>query len=451
MKKVVWALLLPLFWVSTSQAQRIDFIEYDLPNQLHVILHPDKTAPVVAVSVAYHVGSKNEDLEYTGFAHFFEHLLFEGTDNIPRGKWDKYVASRGGRGNAFTTQDQTYYYEVFPAHEFKMGLWLESERMLHPVINEIGVATQREVVKEERRSRMDNQPYGRLFETVFAGLFKTHPYKWTPIGSMEHLNKATLSQFKEFFEKHYMPNNAVLTIAGDIDIEQTKKMVAAYFADIPSKPLPSKPLPRKQLPDYDKKGEALITQTRIDTFYDAHIQLPAIVTAYRTPSTFDKKNYKDAYALDLISYLLARGKSARLTKKMVDEQKSAVHVGAFNHTLEDYSVYFTYAIPNGSISLDSLLKAMDAEIALVQNTLISGEDFQKLKNSVEKDLLSASSSVAGIAQNLSQNYLFRRQTDWVNQELAVYQSITKKDMQRAAGKYLKNNQRLVLYYLPASK
>src|SRR5215210_7211404 len=186
--------LLLLFICTTSfaSAQKVAFTEYDLKNGLHVILHQDKTAPVVAISVMYHVGSKDEQPNRTGFAHFFEHLLFEGSDNIKRGEFMKIVSSNGGQNNANTSQDRTFYYEVFPSNQLETGIWLESERMLHPVINEIGVNTQREVVKEEKRLRVDNQPYGQFFTEILKRLYVNHPYHWAPIGSMEHLNAAQL-------------------------------------------------------------------------------------------------------------------------------------------------------------------------------------------------------------------------------------------------------------------
>src|ERR1700712_2021903 len=217
-KKTLLAGILFCFAIITSQAQQVKFTEYDLPNGLHVILHQDKSAPVVAVTVFYHVGSKNEQVGRTGFAHFFEHLLFEGTDNIKRGEFMKIVPSNGGQNNANTTQDRTFYYEVFPSNQFKLGLWLESERMMHPIINEVGVRTQNEVVKEEKRLRIDNQPYGHFAEEIFKRLFTTHPYHWQTIGSMSDLDAAKLEEFKAFFKKYYVTNNAVLSIAGDIDV-----------------------------------------------------------------------------------------------------------------------------------------------------------------------------------------------------------------------------------------
>ena len=225
-------ILIPLYILicaSFAIAQQVTFEEYNLENGLHVILHQDNTVPVVATSVMYHVGAKDEDPERTGFAHFFEHLLFEGTKNIARGDWFKIVSSNGGTNNANTTQDRTYYYEVFPSNNLELGLWMESERMLHPVINKIGVKTQNEVVIEEKRSNYDNRAYGQWTGEVFKNLFTKHPYRWITIGSMEHIDAATLDEFIDFNKKYYIPNNAALVVAGDIDQDRFVPPVVGGF------------------------------------------------------------------------------------------------------------------------------------------------------------------------------------------------------------------------------
>src|SRR5690554_3364699 len=232
MRKSLTALAIALLTSSAVLAQKVEFEEFTMDNGLHVIMHQDKSAPVVVTSVLYHVGSKDEDPERTGFAHFFEHLLFEGTENIERGEWFKMVTSNGGQNNANTTEDRTYYYEVFPSNNLELGLWMESERMLQPVINQIGVDTQNEVVKEEKRARVNNQPYGSFMAAVKENLFTKHPYRWAPIGSMEHLDEATLEEFYDFFKKFYVPNNAILVVAGDIEYDQTKKLVEKYFSPV---------------------------------------------------------------------------------------------------------------------------------------------------------------------------------------------------------------------------
>jgi len=416
-------------------AQKIDFTEYNLDNGLHVILHQDKSAPVVAVSVMYHVGSKNEDTARTGFAHFFEHLLFEGTENIKRGEFMKLVSDNGGENNANTTQDRTFYYEVFPSNDLKLGLWLESERMMHPVINEIGVKTQNEVVKEEKRQRIDNQPYGNFAYEVFRRLFTDHPYRWQTIGSMANLDSAKLGEFKAFFKKYYVPNNAVLSIAGDINIDSTKKLVSAYFS----------PIPKGAPVVYNKIEEAPLTHEIVDSAYDPNIQIPAIITAYRVPGM----NTRDAKIMSLISSVLSDGASSRLYKKMVDDKKDAVQVGAFNYSLEDYGAYITYALPNGGASLDTLLHDVDEEIAKLQTDLISQEEYTKLQNQYESNYAEANTKMLGVAENLAEGYTFYKNANEINEDLSIIKSITREEIRDAAKKYLNKNQRVVLYYLPA--
>ncbi len=415
-------------------AQEVEFTEYDLDNGLHVILHQDKTAPVVTTSVMYHVGAKNEDPERTGFAHFFEHLLFEGTENIEKGSWFKVVSSNGGSNNANTTDDRTYYYESFPSNNLELGLWLESERMLHPIIDQKGVDTQNEVVKEEKRLRVDNAPYGQILAEVKRNLYSKHPYRWSTIGSMDHLDAATLEEFRAFNDKYYVPNNATLVVAGDINIPDTKKMIQDYFGPIPK----GAPVERVNI------KEDPITEQLNATYEDPNIQLPAIVTAYRTPSM--KNN--DAYVLDMISSVLSDGKSSRLYKKLVDEQKQALQIGAFNISQEDYGQYIIFGIPLGDTKLETLLEEADEEILKLQNELISEREFEKLQNTFENRFVNSNSSVAGIASSLATYHMLYGNTNLINKEIEIYRSVTREDIQRVANEYLNKNQRLVLKYLP---
>ncbi len=212
---------------------KIEFKEFTLDNGLHVIMHQDNTTPIVVTSVLYHVGSKNENPERTGFAHFFEHLMFEGSENIGRGEFMTTIQGRGGTLNAYTSNDITYYYELLPSNELELALYMESERMLHSKVDITGVETQREVVKEEKRQRIDNQPYGSILTETLARAYTVHPYRWAPIGSLEHLNAATIEEFQQFYKDFYVPNNATLTIAGDIDYAKTEDLVRKYFSEIP--------------------------------------------------------------------------------------------------------------------------------------------------------------------------------------------------------------------------
>ena len=309
MKRCLWLLVCCFSTLGLlAQETKINFEKYELKNGLKVILHQDNSTPIVAVSVMYHVGSKNENPERTGFAHFFEHLLFEGSKNIGRGEYANYVQSAGGALNANTSWDRTYYFEILPSNQFELGLWLESERMLHAVVDEKGVETQRQVVKEERRERVDNQPYGSLAEETFKAAYKEHPYKWPIIGSMEHLDNATEADYKQFYADFYIPNNAILSIAGDIDIADAKKMIQKYFGGIPK----GKPAYRPDI------VEPALTGERRDTVYD-NIQLPAVVQAYRVPA----QGTEDYYALKMLSTLLSQGKSSRLYRTLVDDQQKA--------------------------------------------------------------------------------------------------------------------------------
>jgi predicted Zn-dependent peptidase len=436
MKKLLLSACLSFIGYSIG-AQEVAFEEYDLDNGMHVILHQDNSAPVVTTAVMYHVGAKDEEKGRTGFAHFFEHLLFEGTKNIERGKWFDIVSANGGSNNANTTQDRTYYYEVFPSNSLELGLWMESERLLHPVINQIGVDTQNEVVKEEKRQRIDNAPYGKIiYRTgVNKHVFKKHPYGQSVIGTMEDLDAAKLEEFQAFFKKFYNPNNAVLVVAGDIDVAKTKKMIEDYFGPIPNRA----PKPTRTVIKEDP-----ITEPIRVTEYDSNIQIPLKALVYRTPSMKER----DSYVLNFISTLLTGGKSSRMYKKMVDEQKIALQVLAFADSQEDYGTYIMGALPLGDVKLDDLMASMDEEIAKLQNELITERELEKLKNVAENNFVNSNNSIQGIANSLARYYMLYGDTHLINKEIDIYRSITREDIQRVAKKYLNKNQRVEIDYLP---
>jgi len=434
MKEYAFYLILSLLFVSV-QAQEVSFTEYDLDNGLHVILHQDNAAPVITTSVLYHVGAKDELADRTGLAHFFEHLLFEGTKNIGRGEWFSIVSSNGGKNNAFTSNDYTYYYEVFPSNSLELGLWLESERMLHPVINQDGIDTQKDVIKEEKKVG-EERPYGKVLDQVQENLFINHPYKRTVIGESDHLDAASLEDFIAFNKKYYVPNNAILVVAGDIQIDATKKMIADYFGTIPGGA------------DVDRvtEQEDPITEAIEAKAYDSNIQIPMIVTAYRTPSI----KSRDSKTLDMISTYLSDGNSSKLYRKVVDEKKMALEVGAINLSLEDHSMYIIYGLPLGETSLESIISEIDEEVVKIQEDLISEKDYQKLQNKFETNFVNSNSSVEGIANSLAEYYAFYKDTNLINSEIEIYRSISREEIQAVAKKYLNPNQRLVLDYLPES-
>ncbi len=437
MKKSILSLAFILAIAFSINAQKVEFEEYDLDNGMHVILHKDTSAPVVVTSVMYHVGAKDEQPGRTGMAHFFEHLLFEGTENIAKGEWFKIVSSNGGRNNANTSDDRTYYYEIFPSNKLELGLWMESERLLHPIIKQDGVDTQNEVVKEEKRLRVDNQPYSRFLEYVKLNMFKKHPYKGTTIGKMADLDAATLEEFLAFNKKFYVPNNATLVVAGDIDFTTAKKMIEDYFG----------PIPRGADVIKDFPQEDPITEAMSAKGYDPNIQIPAIMAAYRTPSM----KTKDSRILDMISTYLSTGRSSVLYKKLVDDKKMALQAGAINLSQEDYGTYILYGLPQGETKLEDIIKEIDEEIVKMQTELISERNFQKLQNQFENNFVNSNSSVEGIANSLARYNVLYGDTNLINSEIEIYRSITREDIKAVANKYLNPNQRLILEYLPEEK
>ena len=440
MKKSLFILALSLLVGFQANAQKVEFEEYKLDNGLHVILHQENGAPVVTVGVMYQVGAKDEIPGRSGFAHFFEHLLFEGTENIERGEWFNIVSANGGRNNANTSQDRTFYYETFPSNKLEVGLWMESERMLHPKIEKIGVDTQNEVVKEEKRQRIDNSPYGKIiYRTgVDKHLFKTHPYGRSVIGSMDDLDAAELSEFQDFNKQYYNPNNATLVVAGDIDVAATKKMIADYFGTIEN---------NAETNIRETIVEPAITETRYATEYDSNIQIPAYIFSYITPKSVEK----DAYVLDYISSILTGGNSSRMYKRMVDQDQVAIQVLAFGQANQDYGTYTMGALIKGEPDWDSLKATMDEEIKKLQTELITEKEYQKLQNQFETRFVNANSSIEGIASSLATYQMLQGDTSRINKELDIYRTITREDIMRVANKYLNPNQRVEIKYLAGTE
>ncbi len=416
-----------------AQMNEIPFTEFDLDNGLHVILHQDNSTPIVAVSVLYHVGSKNEDPNRTGFAHFFEHLMFEGSKYINRGEFDTYVSNAGGVNNANTSMDRTFYYEIFPSNQLELGLWLESERMMHAKIDSKGIETQREVVKEEKRQRVDNQPYGTWLSNSFERAYQEHPYQWPVIGSMDHLNAASDEDFQNFYKNYYLPNNATLSIAGDIDIEEARQLAEKYFGEIPSGPEV----------DHPTVVEPPLAGPIVDTVYD-NISLPAIFLTYRISAQTDP----DIYAIKMLGTLLSGGESSRMVKKLQNEEKLAIQVSNFPMDLEDPGVSFIIALPNVGVELGTLLDGIDAEIEKVQTELISEREYQKLQNQFESRFIQSNTSMVSIAESLANYYTYFGNTNLINTEIENIKKVTREDIRRVAQEYFTPDNRVVLFYLP---
>lgn len=420
-----------------AQGQKIKYTEYDLPNGLHVILHEDKSTPIVNVAVMYHVGSKNEDAKRTGFAHFFEHLMFEGTQNIERGEYFKMIQANGGVLNANTSHDRTYYFQTLPSNQEELALWMEAERMLHAKVDSTGIETQRKVVKEEKKQSYDNRPYGDLLEVVFKNAYTKHPYNWMPIGSAQYIDEAKYSEFMDFYKLFYVPNNAVLVVAGDIKVDQTKKWIEKYFGGIP-KGTQAIPRPTVTEPAFGQQKEV---------YHYANVPLPAIIVGYHAP----KIGSEDAYAMDILNKILSGGASSRMQTELVDKTQQALQVVSFSYPLEaDPGLSVIFGIPNQGVDYKELMKGMDEQIAKIQSGLVPKEEFEKVQTQVEADLVQQNARIAGIAENLATSYTYFKNTELVNMELAKYQKVTPADVQRVAKKYLQKDNRLVVYYLPKS-
>ena len=438
MKKSILSLASVMLFAFAANAQKVEFEEYDLKNGLHVILHQDNSAPVVTVNVMYHVGAKDEENGKTGMAHFYEHLLFTGTKNIERGKWSEIQSARGCTGNASTDWDRTNYYQTYPSNELKLALWMESERMLHPIIDQKAVDTQNEVVKEEKRQRMDNAPYGKvIYGDVYNEIFDKHNYGRPMIGYIKDLDAAKLEEFEALYNKWYMPNNAVLVVAGDFNKAEAKTWVKDYFASIP----------KREAPKREKIVEPVRTKEKRVKVYDANIQLPLVGMGFITPSFKER----DAKVLDVILTILSNGKSSRLYKKLVDDKKMALQAFSFSRPLEDYSVYLIGSILAQGADKDELIKEIDDEIVKLQTELISDEDLQKVRNKFENQFVASNSNVQGIAATLAREYLLGGDTNRINNELDIINYITKEEIREAAKKYLAKNKRVVMDYLPESQ
>jgi len=430
-------LLMLVAFTSRGQGIRIDFTEYTLDNGLHVILHQDNSTPNVVVNIMYHVGAKNENPERTGFAHFFEHLMFEGSENIGRGEFAEIVEKAGGTLNAGTSFDYTLYYVMLPSNQLELGLWLESERLLHPRIDSIGIATQKSVVTEEMKQTRDNQPYGRLMHETLKRAYSVHPYRSDIIGKDEHIRTATEEDIKNFHDMFYVPNNAVLVVSGDIEIGKTKELVANYFADIPRG---RQPIYRPNVVEPRRTVEVR------DTVYD-NIQLPAIIHAYPLPA----QGTKDYYAMEMLSTLLSGGQSSRMYRKLVDQDQTALAIQAIPLGLEDPGLKIVFGLPNMGVDPEVLEQGIIAELERVKSELISEQELQKLKNQFENRLVNSNTTIASRATSLANYHTFFGDAGRINTERNNYLAVTREDIRRVAQEYMKEEYRVVLYYMPKAE
>lgn len=420
---------------SAAQVKPLEFTEYDLDNGLHVILHEDHSAPVVATVVHYKVGSRDEDPSRTGFAHFFEHLMFESTQQIPRATIDKLITSAGGQLNAYTSIDETVYHFVMPSNEVRLPLWIEAQRMRGLQINDVGVETQRGVVKEERKNRYDNAPYGGWFEKVQAQLFQNTPYAWAPIGSAQHIDSASIAEFTAFYNRFYQPNNAILVVSGDIDPAVVKETINVYFGGFKKAEQPVRPSFSNLKP---------LNAPYRETIDDPKAQLPALFMGYQSVSMKDK----DAYALELLMTILTRGESSRMNKHVVDEQQLAVQLAGSSQLREYAGMTYFIGIAAPGKELTAIEQAIDKQLADVVANGVTEEELQKAKNITEAQFVGGRTGMYTKALQLANYNRYYESTSLINNELDLYLSITRADIQRVAKRVFSTQNRVVLTYLP---
>jgi len=425
--------------LAAQATPRIQFEKYKLPNGLEVILHEDHSTPIVAVDTWYHVGSGDEQVGRTGFAHLFEHIMFMGSQHVPVGAFDQMLEAAGADNNGSTTEDRTNYYETLPSNALALALWLDSDRMgfLLPAMDLAKVNLQRDVVKNERRQRVDNVPYGRADETILAVLYpKSHPYSWPVIGSMADLSAASLGDVQNFFRTYYAPNNATLTIAGDFDPVTVKKLVAEYFGSIPRGPevkrrmtVPAVVIPR-------------------DTFLvlEDKVQLPRLFYTWHSVKGLSK----DDAALDILAQIIANDKNSRLYKKLVYELQVAQNVRAFQDGSRLDGKFQIDVTPKPGQKVADIDRIVQAEIANVISNGIAPRELQRAQNIYKASFLNRLASVLGKAEVLNSYNYFAGTPDFVQQDAARYEHVTAADVQRVARTYL-GRPKIVLTVVPEGK
>ena len=424
-------------WTPLLAAVRPPKLQYTistLPNGLRVILSEDHSTPIVHVSVWYHVGSKNERPGRTGFAHFFEHMMFTGSKNVEPESHTSIIASVGGRSNAYTTEDETVFWQTLPAHYLPLALWMEADRMATLRISDADFKREREVVKEERRMRIENQPYGRLSEIIYDNTFTTHPYKHPTIGSMADLEAATVDDVREFHNTFYVPENAVITIVGDFDTAQVTQLVNQYFARVPKA---ARPVPR------DIPQEPAQTKERRVVVEEAW-PLPAVVVAYHV--TYD--GHPDSYPLHITSKILSDGQSARIPRELVYNKRLALTAFGQGNITEQPNLFYAVAIVQPGQKPEAAEQALIAEFEKLKREPVTAVELQRAKNQFARDYIVGRESNQDKALHLAHAAVIHNDITTADGEFDIFTNTTTADVQRVARTYFNETNRTVLYILP---
>ncbi len=417
----------------------VPYTQFKLENGLNVILHQDRSTPTVAVNMYYLVGSGREKPGRTGFAHLFEHIMFEGSKNVPEGKFDQWLEAAGGNNNGSTNFDRTNYYETVPSNALELPLFLESDRLgyLLEAMTPAKVDGQRDVVKNERRQSYENRPYGMAFIKIVELMYpKGHPYSWPTIGYMKDLTAASYKDVVEFFKTWYVPNNASLVVAGDIDLVQTRSLVEKWFNEIPR---------GKPVPPIDPPAAQLTSEKRV--FMEDNVQLPRLHMVWHTPPVFSGN---DA-GLDVLASVLAGGKNSRLYKRLVYELQIAQDVYAANFSAQLGSGFWIVATARSGHSLQELYTVIQQELSRIRTEAPELREVQRAVNQYESSFLARLEDVGNKADMLNNYYQLTGSPDFFNEDLSRYKALDPPDITAAALSFLGDNNRLLFSIVPKGK
>ncbi len=417
----------------TEEVLTMPFVEYDLANGMHVILCKVPEVSLVAVNLWYHVGSKDEDPNRTGFAHLFEHMMFQGSKHVGKAEHFKYVQNVGGLLNATTSVDRTNYFETVSSNDLALALWLESDRMMSLEVTKDNFENQRAVVKEERRQRYDNQPYGTVWENIVERLFPTSGYHWTTIGSMEHLDQATIEDVRNFHRQFYQPNNCSLCLVGGFDEAEARMLIDRYFGDIPGTKAIERPT---------QKIAPLTKQIRYEA--EDAVSLSAFYVAFQGPKTFTA----DAYACEIMCAILETGRRSRLYQRLVYRDKSARDVHMFVDDNEAGGSMAISAKVQPGHTIEEVENAMWEEIERIKAEGITEHELTKAKNRIEMTLVASRIELAKRADQLQRAYTYRRDPDLANHQIEYYRKVTAIDVRRVAEQYLLRDKCVVAHIRP---
>lgn len=418
----------------SAQYKPIKYERDSLENGLQIIYSIDRSAPVVATVLHYKVGSRDENPNKTGYAHLFEHLMFEATDAIPRASIDKYALDAGGQLNASTWFDATVYHFKVPANEIKLPLWIESQRMRRLHVDSVGVGTQRGVVIEELKMREDNQPYGKWMQKMMENLFPGSAYGWSVGGFKEHVAEAQISDFKGFYDNFYQPNNAVLVICGDINIEETKKYVRDYFNQYPKAPEPTR----------NPMNLGPLTKSHGEVVNDPMATLPAVFIGFRGP----RLGHPDYYAMSLLTDILASGESSRLYQKLVNENQAAMAAHAIPFSLENAGAIIFIGVSKPGKDLEEVEKGIFEEIRRIIEDGVTEEEYEKAMNIREAEFIASKKQVLSKAEALAEYTAYFDDPELINDEIKDFKAVSREEIQRIAKKYFLDTEKVVLTFIP---